>query len=119
MWTEYDDDFSVFYKAYMDNQQQYGGNHGVLSQPDRLPPPNAYTVSCVPWIHFQHFAVHSYDLKGYYFPSVEAGRYDDENGRLMMPLSITCHHAATDGWHVNRFLETLQREMDSFDKYII
>ena len=47
MWTEYSDDFRTFYNAYLQNQQQYGDNHGVLAQPDQLPPPNAYTVSCV------------------------------------------------------------------------
>ena len=36
----------------------------------------------------------------------------------MMPLSVTCHHAATDGYHVNQFLETLQTEADSFEKYV-
>ena len=118
MWTEFDDCFGSFYDAYIENQGKYGNNHGVLAQPDRLPPPNAYTVSCVPWIAFDHFAVHSYENKPYYFPSVEAGRFSNENGRIMMPLSITCHHAATDGYHVSRFLEALQTEADAFEKYL-
>ena len=118
MWTEYEDDFPSFYAAYLHNQQQYGANHGVLAQQGLLPPPNAYTVSCVPWISFQHFAVHSYENKPYFFPSVEAGKFTVENGRLMMPLSITCHHAATDGYHVSRFLRQLQAEANEFYKYI-
>ena len=118
MWTEYDDDFRTFYDAYLNNQQQYGRNHGVLAQTGVLPPPNAYTVSCVPWISFQHFSVHSYENKPYFFPSVEAGKFMIENGRLMMPLSITCHHATTDGYHVSCFLEQLQAEADRFDRYI-
>ena len=118
MWTEFDEDFSVFYQNYLDNQNTYGQNKGVLSQVGQLPPPNAYTVSCVPWIHFDHFAVHSYESTPYYFPSIEAGKYQEENGRLMMPLSITCHHAATDGYHVSIFLDKLQQEADSFEKYI-
>lgn len=117
MWTEYDDDFRAFYDAYINNKRQYGENHGVLAQSDLLPPPNAYTVSCVPWISFLHFSVHSYENKPYYFPSVEAGKFISENDRLKMPLSITCHHAAADGYHVSRFLEQLQAEADQFDKY--
>lgn len=117
MWTEYTDDFPAFYDAYIDNQKRYGENHGVLAQSDMLPPPNAYTVSCVPWISFQHFSVHTYENKPYFFPSVEAGKFVTENGRLMMPLSITCHHATTDGYHVHRFLEHLQLEADHFYKY--
>ena len=114
MWTEYHEDFTVFYQNYMQNQIQYGGNHGVLAQTQTLPPENSYVVSCVPWISFKHFSVHSYENKSYYFPSVEAGKFYEKGGKLLMPLSITCHHATTDGYHVNCFLEQLQREMDCF-----
>ena len=118
MWTEFDEDFNEFYKAYIDNQNEYGGNHGVLSQPLTPPPPNAYTVSCLPWVSFDHFAVHNYDNKAYYFPSVEAGKFYEQDGRLIMPLSLTCHHATTDGYHVSLFLEELQKEADEFGKYV-
>lgn len=118
MWTEYNDSFEIFYNAYIDNQRRYGDNHGVLAQHDRVPPPNAYTVSSVPWISFDHFAVHTYENKSYFFPSVEAGGFSELNGRIMMPLSITCHHAAADGYHVNCFLKTLRSEADSFGKYL-
>lgn len=118
MWTEYNDDFMLFYDSYIEDQTKYGKNHGVLAQNDRLPPPNAYTVSCVPWVSFKHFAVHSYENKPYYFPSVEAGKFVRENGKTIMPLSITCHHAATDGYHVSLFLKALQSEIDSFEKYL-
>lgn len=118
MWTAYDDSFSDFYKACQENQRRYGDNHGILAQKDQLPPPNAYTVSCVPWITFNHFAVHSYGDKPYYFPSLEAGRFFERDGRTWMPLSITCHHAATDGYHVSRFLTALQEEADAFEKYL-
>ncbi|MDY5798429.1 MAG: chloramphenicol acetyltransferase [Eubacteriales bacterium] len=116
MWTEFDDSFPAFYEAYIADKAQYGDNHGVLAKKDQLPPPNSYTVSCVPWVSFGHFAVHSYENKPYYFPSVEAGKFYEKDGRVLMPLSITCHHAATDGYHVSRFLEELQAEMDSFER---
>ena len=32
----------------------------------------------------------------------------------LLPLSLTSHHAATDGYHISRFLEELQGDMDSF-----
>lgn len=118
MWTEFQDQIDDFYRAYLENQRRFGQNKGVLSQVGQLPPPNAYTVSCVPWIHFNHFSVHSYESKSYYFPSVEAGKFREKNGRLMMPLSITCHHAAADGYHVSVFLDKLQKEANSFEKYV-
>lgn len=35
-----------------------------------------------------------------------------------MPLSITCYHAASDGYHISLFLEGLQDDMDIFKKVI-
>lgn len=90
LWNEYNDDFRTFYKQYLDNQKKYGNNHGFLGRPD-FPPPNAYTVSCLPWISFQHFSVHSENSE-YYFPSVEAGKFIERDENTLLPLSISCHH---------------------------
>ena len=114
MWTEYDDDYDTFYRNYCRNQQECSGQHGILCQPQTPPPENAYTVSCIPWVSFKHFAVHTHDNKDYFFPSVEAGKYcKNADGRLMMPLSLTCHHATTDGYHVDRFLKSLDAEINA------
>jgi len=118
MWTDYTDNFLQFYQAYLENNNNFGHIHGILSQPQTPPPENAYTISCVPWISFTHFAVHSYENKAYYFPSVEAGKFFQQDDRILMPLSVTCHHAATDGYHVKCFLESLQKDMDDFQRYL-
>lgn len=118
LWTEYDDSFPAFYRAYLENKQLYGESKGILGQKGMLPPPNAYTISCIPWVSFDHFAVHSYENKPYFLPSVEAGKFTEKDGRLMMPLSLTCHHAATDGYHVQKFLSSLQRYMDRFEDFL-
>ena len=113
MWTEFSEDFRTFHEAYIRNQEKYGSNHGVLSQPG-TPPENAYTVSTLPWINFSHFAVNSYENKPYYFPSIEAGKYHQDGERIIMPLSISCHHATTDGWHITTFLEDLRESIMTF-----
>lgn len=118
MWTPYADRFPDFYAQYLENQRRFGAIHGVLSQPQTPPPPNAYTVSCIPWVRFEHFAVHSYENKPYYFPSVEAGKLFEENGRVLLPLSLTCHHATTDGYHVNLFLEDFREDVARFAQYL-
>ena len=118
MWTEYADDFQRFYQAYLKNQETFHSVHGVLAQPKTPPPDNAYTVSCIPWVSFTHFAVHSYENKPYYFPSVEAGKFYEDGERILLPLSITCHHATTDGYHVKVFLESLQQDMNAFAQFL-
>lgn len=118
MWTEYADRLSQFYQSYIKNQERFGNVHGVLSQPQTPPPVNAYTVSSIPWVGFTHFAVHSYENKPYYLPSVEAGKFFEQNDRIFMPLSLTCHHATTDGYHVKSFLESLQDDISGFQRYL-
>lgn len=116
MWTEFSESFPEFHEDYMRNREEYGDKEGILSRPG-LPPENAYTVSALPWVEFKHFAVHSYENKDYFFPSVEAGKYHEENGKIIMPVSITCHHATTDGYHISEFLKNLQYDMDHFEEY--
>lgn len=110
LWTPYDADFTAFYQNYSEDMRLYSHVHGALAKPG-MPPPSSYTVSCVPWISFNSFALHSYSPGKYYFPSVEAGRFTESNGRVTMPLSLTLHHATTDGWHVQQFLLELERLM--------
>lgn len=117
MWTQFCESFPEFHQRYVENQKKYGDHHGVLSRPE-LPPENAYTVSCVPWVDFTHFSVQSYENKDYFFPSVEAGKMTEVNGKWKMPLSLTCHHATTDGWHIQQFLSHLQESMDTFERFL-
>jgi chloramphenicol O-acetyltransferase type A len=116
MWTEYHEDFSVFYQRYLSDHQQYGDQHGILAKPN--PPKSSYTVSCVPWISFKSFAVHSYGLDDYFFPTVEAGKYYEKDGKIVLPLSITAHHAVCDGYHIHLFLQTLQDLCDTSIKWL-
>ena len=111
-WTAYQERFPDFYRDYLAKQANFGDTHGVLCEPQSPPPPNAYTVSCIPWVSFRHFSVQSFGNKPYYFPSVEAGRFVEQDGRCLMPLSLTCHHATTDGYHIHRFLEALQADFE-------
>ena len=111
MWTEYSLSFESFYSAYLQDAKENGGRHGILSKP-ALPPENSYIVSCVPWISFTGFSLHSYANKDYFFPSVEAGKFFARDGKTLMPLSVTAHHATTDGYHLNVFFQELQRLMD-------
>lgn len=118
LWTPYDDDFSIFHESYLEDQRLYGGNHGVLAKPG-TPPPSCYTVSCVPWLRFDSFALHCYNPGKYFFPSVEAGQFAPNGGRVTMPLSLTLHHATTDGYHVRVFLEELQQLMDNPKTWLV
>lgn len=112
LWTEYCDDFSTFYKNYSEDTKRYGESHGVLSAKG-IPPASAYIISCIPWFTFNSFSLHNHGIKDYYVPSLESGAFYEQEGKLLMPLSITVHHATTDGYDLKVFFEELQNTMDT------
>ena len=38
-----------------------------------------------------------------------------ENEKTMLPLAIQVHHAVCDGYHLGKFIETLQANINKFD----
>lgn len=112
LWTEYNDNFPGFYNQYLTDTKLHGESHGILSSKG-VPPANAYIISCIPWFTFNSFSLHNHGIKDYYVPSFEAGGFTEtSNGKIVMPLSVTVHHATTDGYHLKVFFEELQRTMN-------
>lgn len=112
LWTEYNDNFPEFYNQYLTDIKLHGESHGILSSKG-VPPANAYIISCIPWFAFNSFSLHNHGIKDYYVPSFEAGGFTEtSNGKIVMPLSVTVHHATTDGYHLKVFFEELQRTMN-------
>lgn len=111
LWTEYDENFNDFYKRYIEDTKQHGNSHGILSSKG-IPLPNAYIISCIPWFTFNSFSLHNHGIKDYFLPSFEAGAFTESNDKIFMPLSVTVHHATTEGYHLKVFFEELQHTMD-------
>lgn len=112
LWTEYNDNFPEFYNQYLTDTKLHGESHGILSSKG-VPPANAYIISCIPWFTFNSFSLHNHGIKDYYVPSFEAGGFTEtSNRKIVMPLSVTVHHATTDGYHLKVFFEELQRTMN-------
>ena len=111
LWTEYEDCFSNFHARYLRDTREYGNSHGILSAKG-APPANTYIISCIPWFTFNSFSLHNHGTKDYYFPSFEAGGFVQTGEQIQMPLSVTVHHAATDGYHLKVFFEELQYTMN-------
>lgn len=111
LWTEYDICFQSFYDSYIEDITKHGSSHGILSSKG-MPPANGYVISCIPWFTFNSFSLHNHGIKDYYVPSFEAGAFVEAGGKITMPLSITVHHATTDGYHLKEFLEDLQTNMN-------
>lgn len=51
----------------------------------------------------------------YLLPIFTMGKFFYVNEKRMLPLAIQVHHAVCDGYHVGRFIELLQKEIDLFN----
>ncbi len=117
LWTEYNPDFEIFYNNYMEDQNKYADNHGILAKPE-MAPHNNYMIGMLPWIEFTHYSPIPYVNAEYYFPIIQAGKFFEREGRRWVPLSITVHHAVADGYHVGLFLEKFKEGMANPESWI-
>ncbi len=71
---------------------------------------NTFEVSCVPWRHFTSVGIsHPIEDGASLSPIIVWGGFREAGGRTYLPLSITIHHAAADGFHLARFLNEAEK----------
>lgn len=72
----------------------------------------SFFISSVPWIHYTGIT-HPVPSPADSNPRISWGKYIEENGRIVLPMSILCHHALVDGLHMSRFFEAAEAELES------
>ena len=65
----------------------------------------------LPWISFTSFAHARTQGRGDSIPRIVFGKFVNQAGRMMMPISIEVHHALMDGLHVGRYLGRLEEAL--------
>lgn len=71
---------------------------------------NTFEASCVPWRHFTSVGIsHTITDGASLAPVIVWGGFREAGGRTYLPLSITIHHAAADGFHLARFLNEAEK----------
>ena len=112
IWTEYDPDFTRFLHRYEQDLQTYGSLPGMEPKPHT--PGNTFPVSMVPWTTFTGFHLHLQKGYDYLLPIFTLGKAWEHHGHWKMPLAIQVHHGVCDGFHVSRFVESLQQDLNQF-----
>ena len=106
--TEYRENLEDFHNLYIADREKYKDARGLQKSV-----PNAFDVSCLPWVNYRHFDVHVFDEGKFIAPVVTWGKYEQKDGRFIMPLSVNIHHAVCDGFHLSRFFNEVQQLIDS------
>ncbi len=106
IWTEYDNDFQIFYNNYVEDMNQFGNVKGMISKPFKEE--NTFTISSIPWTTFKGFNLNLQKGYNYLLPIFTMGKYYNQGEKILIPLSVQVHHAVCDGFHVARFINELQ-----------
>ncbi len=112
IWTEFNSDYNVFLHSYELDLEKYSSSVNFAPKPNR--PSNSFDISMIPWFTFTSFNINVYDEGKYLLPIFTLGKYFDENGKRLLPLSIQVHHAVCDGYHIGKFVQTLQNFVNQF-----
>ena len=103
--TEYSGDLSEFHARFLADRERY---KDLRAFDLKEIPPNTFDVSCLPWVRYRSFDIHVFDEGRYLAPVVTWGRFETENGKTVLPLSVNIHHAVADGWHLSRLFADVQ-----------
>lgn len=106
IWTEWDEDLSVFLSNYSQHIMLYGNNTDIYAKPDT--PKNVFHVSALPWTEFTGFNLNIRPDTGYLLPIFTLGKYFAKEDRFFIPLAVQVHHAVCDGFHVSRLIRTIK-----------
>lgn len=69
--------------------------------------------SCVPWLSYSAL-VQPVPQPADSNPRITWGRYFEQNGRVLIPLSTLCNHALMDGRHLSLFYAAMDKALDEF-----
>lgn len=108
-WTDFSEDFDVFYHDIIEDMQKFQYKKGIKVKDNQ--PPYFYCISCVPWVSFTCCNSRVANGEPSFFPIVTVGKYEKGMTGTLMPVNITVAHAVCDGYHVGRFFEELQMEI--------
>ena len=108
--TDYSSDFKTFYERAVSDSERHRNESGFL--PDQ--PKNTFDITCIPWASYKSFDLHIYGEGKSLFPIVMWGKYREENGKVLLPVTAMFHHAVIDGFNLCRFFEELSAAVNEF-----
>ncbi|MBO4746897.1 MAG: chloramphenicol acetyltransferase [Clostridiales bacterium] len=112
VYTTYYEDYETFYaKALEDVEKAKETREYGL---DAANHPNWFDASFISWLSYDSLNIELPDGYLYYLPIVNWGKYREENGRLLMPVSVRMNHAIADGFLIANVFRLLEKEIGAF-----
>ena len=109
VYTNYSEDYQEFYKNALADLERAKNTREYLL--DAANHPNWFDASYVSWLSYDSLNVELPDGYLYFIPIINWGKYREENGRLMMPVTVRMNHAIADGYLVANVYRLLDKEI--------
>ena len=112
VYTTYYEDYKVFYKKAIKDIEDAKETREYLLDAENHP--NWFDASYISWLSYDSLNIELPDGYLYFLPIINWGRYREENGKLMMPVSVRLNHAIADGYLVANVFRLLEKEILDF-----
>ena len=73
-----------------------------------------FFISTLPWLSYTAL-VQPVPFPADSNPRITWGKYFEQGDRVLLPVSVLCHHALVDGRHIANFYRLLTREMEQIE----
>ncbi|MBO5998705.1 MAG: chloramphenicol acetyltransferase [Lachnospiraceae bacterium] len=112
VYSVYTDDYEEFYRNALKDAEdaKKTREYGL----DAAGHPNWFDASFIPWLSYDSMNIELPDGHLFFAPIVNWGRYREEGGRLMMPVTVRLNHAVADGYLVANVFRLLEKEIGEF-----
>ncbi len=111
VYTEYYEDYGRFYKEALRDIER-GREDGYRLDPENHP--NWFDASYLPWFSYDSLNIELPDGYLYFAPIINWGKYREEGGRLVMPVTVRLNHAVADGFLTANVFRLLEQEIKAF-----
>lgn len=109
VYTKYDENYDIFYQnAIKDIERAKQTRDYKLDTKNH---PNCFDASFIPWISYDSLNIELPDGYLFFPPIINWGKYREENGKLLMPVSVRLNHAIADGYLVALVFKLLEKEI--------
>ena len=113
--SRYCEDYSIFYKNALADMEDAKKNRDFEFDDKKYP--NWFDASYISWLSYDSLNIELPDGYLYFPPIVNWGKYREEYGHLMMPVTVRLNHAIADGFLVANVYRQLEKEMAAFCNY--
>ena len=114
VYTNYDENYEKFYdNALKDIERAKKTREYMLDMENH---PNWFDASYIPWLSYDSLNIELPDGYLFFAPIINWGKYREENGKLLMPVSARLNHAIADGYLVANVFRLLEEEIKIFVK---